>query len=91
MMINKLDDSGGLYVFRDGLRILPYGEPGNDFLKMEERRSKGITYYLFSHRRMYGYMEISKLNNPSLVDKSSREGFVENSAFKFLCCCDKLA
>ncbi|GBG07647.1 ATP-binding protein [Paenibacillus agaridevorans] len=83
MMMSKLIDSGGIYVFRDGLRILPYGEQGNDFLKIEERRSKGAGYYLFSHRRMYGYMEISKLKNPKLTDKSSREGFVENSAFDY--------
>ncbi|WP_168735959.1 ATP-binding protein [Cohnella fermenti] len=83
MMMKKLYDSGGIYVFRDGLRILPYGEAGNDFLKIEERRSRGAGYYLFSHRRMYGYMEISKLKNPKLIDKSSREGFVENSAFEY--------
>ncbi|UED69446.1 sensor histidine kinase [Brevibacillus sp. HD3.3A] len=83
MMKDKLLESGGIYVFRDGLRILPYGEPGNDFLRIEERRSKGAGYYLFSHRRMYGFMEISKTKNPDLVDKSSREGFVENNAYKY--------
>ncbi|WP_410512442.1 ATP-binding protein [Paenibacillus sp. BR2-3] len=82
MMREKLINSGGIYVFRDGLRILPYGEQGNDFLKIEERRSKGAGYYLFSHRRMYGFMEISKMNNPNLIDKSSREGFVENNYYK---------
>lgn len=83
MMRDKLSDSGGIYVFRDGLRILPYGEPGNDFLKIEERRSKGAGYYLFSHRRMYGFIEISKFNNRDLIDKSSREGFVENTFYKY--------
>lgn len=83
MMREKLSDSGGIYVFRDGLRILPYGEPGNDFLRIEERRSKGAGYYLFSHRRMYGFLEISKLKNKNLIDKSSREGFVENTFYKY--------
>ncbi|OOC58735.1 sensor histidine kinase [Paenibacillus ihbetae] len=85
MMTKKLEDSGGLFVFRDGLRILPYGEPGNDFLKIEERRSRGAGYYLFSHRRMYGYMEISKMENPQLIDKSSREGFIQNKAYDYFC------
>jgi len=79
----KLDEMGGIFVFRDGVRILPYGEPGNDFLEMEERRSRSASYYLFSHRRMYGYMEISKEKNPLLMDKSSREGFVENAAYNY--------
>jgi hypothetical protein len=83
LITDKLDNIGGIYVFRDGLRILPYGEPGNDFLNMEERRSKGTGYYLFSFRRMYGFMEISKANNPNLIDKSSREGFIENSYYNY--------
>ncbi|MEF2968619.1 ATP-binding protein [Paenibacillus sp. M1] len=82
-MTEKLKDIGGIYVYRDGLRILPYGEQGNDFLHMEERRTKRATTYLFSHRRMFGFMEISKISNPSLVDKSSREGFVENSSYNY--------
>ncbi|HYE11109.1 MAG TPA: ATP-binding protein, partial [Patescibacteria group bacterium] len=82
-MMEKLDQMGGIFVFRDGLRILPYGEPGNDFLNIEYRRSKGAGYYLFSHRRMFGFMEISKEKNPELIDKSSREGFIENKEFNF--------
>ncbi|MEY9096708.1 ATP-binding protein [Paenibacillus sp. RC84] len=82
-MKDKLGDIGGIYVYRDGLRILPYGEQGNDFLHMEERRTKRAATYLFSHRRMFGFMEISKISNPSLVDKSSREGFVENSSYNY--------
>lgn len=83
IMMDKLENMGGIFVFRDGLRILPYGEPGNDFLNMEERRSRGAAYYLFSHRRMYGYMEITKKKNPNLIDKSSREGFIENNYYNF--------
>ncbi|MGO4498583.1 ATP-binding protein [Paenibacillus sp. 2RAB27] len=82
-MRDKLEEIGGIYVYRDGLRILPYGEKGNDFLHMEERRSRRAATYLFSHRRMFGFMEISKISNPNLVDKSSREGFVENSSYNY--------
>ncbi|KPV60943.1 hypothetical protein QJ48_02410 [Paenibacillus sp. A3] len=82
-MNDKLNNIGGVYVYRDGLRILPYGETGNDFLNMEERRSLRARTYLFSHRRMFGFMEISKAENPNLVDKSSREGFVENATYNY--------
>ncbi|UKS26633.1 ATP-binding protein [Paenibacillus sp. HWE-109] len=83
MLKDKLDVVGGIYVFRDKLRILPYGEPGNDFLNMEERRSKSMRTYLFSFRRMYGYIEINKEFNPNLQDKSSREGFIENGYYEY--------
>ncbi|MCR8644717.1 ATP-binding protein [Paenibacillus sp. N1-5-1-14] len=80
-LAKKLDEIGGIYVFRDGLRILPYGEPDNDFLNVEKRRSLRAGTYLFSFRRMYGYIEIGKKTNPNLEDKSSREGFIENGYY----------
>lgn len=52
----------------------------NDFLGFEERRLRGAGYYFFSHRRMYGYLDISRKNNPNLIDKAGREGFINNIA-----------
>ncbi|WP_214772387.1 ATP-binding protein [Exiguobacterium sp. s39] len=79
----KLDEIGGIFVFRDGLRILPYGEPGNDFLELEAIRSKRASDFPFSFRRMFGYIEITKELNGKLLDKSSREGFIENQYYHY--------
>ena len=35
---NDLNEVCGVSVFRDGIRILPYGEKGNDWLKLDNRR-----------------------------------------------------
>lgn len=78
---DKLNLIGGLYIYRDGIRVLPYGEPDIDFLQFEERRSRGAGRYFFSHRRFFGYIAITKLKN-YLKDKSSREGFIENAAYR---------
>ncbi|MCY8893116.1 ATP-binding protein [Bacillus spizizenii] len=80
---DKLEEIGGIYVFRDGLRILPYGEPGNDFLEVEVTRSRRASNFPFSFRRMFGYIEISKVHNGKLLDKSSREGFIENQYYLY--------
>lgn len=82
-MTKKLETCGGVYVYRDDVRILPYGEKENDFLQIEERRSRGAGYYIFSHRRFFGRVDISSKNNPLLEDKSSREGLIENIQFYF--------
>lgn len=79
----KLDRIGGIYVYRDGLRVLPYGTPDFDFLEIELRRSLKAGRYLFSLRRMFGYIAISKEANPKLEDKSSREGLRENAQYEF--------
>lgn len=51
---NKLSRYGGMYIYRDGIRILPYGNYEHDFLEVEKRRNKGAGYYYFSYRKMAG-------------------------------------
>ena len=78
----KVTEYGGLYIYRDGFRVLPYGRVDADFLQLEERRSKRIGSYFFSYRRMFGYIELSRNINPQLKDKSSREGLINNAAYR---------
>ena len=81
---SKLNRFGGLYTYRDNFRVLPYGRSENDWLKFEERRSLSAGYYAFSHRRMFGYIEISREENSGLKDKAGREGFIVNQAYREL-------
>ena len=45
---------GGLYIYRDGIRVLPYGDTDYDWLDIELRRTKSARHYYFSHRKMFG-------------------------------------
>jgi len=81
-MGKKLDAYGGLYVYRDGVRVSPYGSPEQDFLKFEDRRSRRASYYFFSYRRMFGAISISTDANPALTDKAGREGLQQNRAYR---------
>ena len=78
----KVDAYGGIYIYRDGFRVLPYGRIDADFLGLEERRNKRIGSYFFSYRRMFGYLELSRTRNSLLKDKSSREGLINNAAYR---------
>jgi signal transduction histidine kinase len=78
----KLRRFGGLMIYRDNLRVLPYGRPEFDWLRLEERRSKGAGYYFFSYRRMFGFVTITHHDNPQLLDKSGREGLISNAAYR---------
>lgn len=71
---------GGLLIFRDNLRVLPYGRVDNDFFEIEARRTKRAGDFYFSNRRTFGYIGITHQNNKELKDKSGREGFIRNSA-----------
>lgn len=78
----KLDYIGGIYIYRDGVRILPYGDPVFDWLEIEKRRNKGAGYYFFSYRRMFGAVSLSRGSNSELVEKAGREGFQSNEAYR---------
>lgn len=82
-IIKRMKGAGGIGVYRDNVRVLPYGEPENDFLELEERRSRSAKYYLFSHRNMFGRIDITSSANPNLEDKSSREGLIENQYYYY--------
>lgn len=82
LMDSKTDEFGGLYIYRDGFRVLPYGRSDYDFLQFEERRMKRAGDYFFSHKKMFGYIAITREGNHSLTDKAGREGFVENKAYR---------
>lgn len=82
LMSRKLNRIGGLYVFRDGIRILPYGSSDVDYLNIEVRRTKNIGRYYFSYRRMFGCVDITGRENFALQEKAGREGFRENAAYR---------
>ena len=81
---DKLTSIGGVYVYRDRIRILPYGNSDVDWLDIEQRRSKHASYYVFAHRRMFGAVKLTRENNPLLKEKAGREGFQQDKAYRQL-------
>lgn len=78
----KLQRFGGIYVYRDGIRVLPYGDPEFDFLQFEERRSRQAGRAFFSYRRMFGAIELDGTENAELREKAGREGFRNDRAYR---------
>lgn len=76
----QADRFGGLALYRDGLRVQPYGRPENDFFGMEERRGKHAGREFWAHRRTFGAVSITRTGNPHLRDKAGREGIIDNQA-----------
>ena len=83
-MYDKLASIGGMYVFRDGIKILPYGNNDFDWLEIEKRRNLGAAYYYFSYRRMLGAVLLSNRKNGALVEKAGREGLQKNVPYQQL-------
>jgi signal transduction histidine kinase len=81
-IFTKTNRIGGVYIYRDGIRILPYGRGDYDFLEIERRRTKSANDWFFSYRRLFGAVEVSCHANPNLIEKAGREGFRENRAYR---------
>jgi signal transduction histidine kinase len=78
----KLGQFSGVYVYRDNLRVLPYGNNDFDWLDIEKRRTKSAGYYFFSYRNMFGAILLTREFNAELIEKAGREGFQENKAYR---------
>lgn len=78
-----LDRVAGINVYRDGFRVLPYGEPGNDWLNLDARRVNNPTLRL-SNNQILGFVLVSRDTNPELRDQTNREGLMRNEAYEDL-------
>lgn len=81
-MKRKLDRHGGMYIYRDGVRVQPYGDSDYDWLDVERRRTLSAAYYFYSYRRMFGAIQLTRAENGQLTEKAGREGFRENKAYR---------
>lgn len=78
-----LREWSGVSVYRDGFRVWPYGEPHDDWLRLDQRRVNNPVVRL-SNNQVVGFVEILRDANPDLVDQTNREGLIHNRAFEDL-------
>ena len=79
LLENYLDDTGGVRVYRDGIRVYNYGERGDDWLGLDLRRVNVPTRRI-SNNIILGAVHLSLKESSGLVEKTNREGFVENES-----------
>ena len=83
LLTSYLDENGGVRVYRDGIRVYNYGERGDDWLGLDLRRVN-IPTRKVSRNIILGAVHLSLKASTGLVEKTNREGFVENDV------CDRL-
>lgn len=91
---NWLENHGGIKIYRDNFLVRPYGDPeadAYDWLGIDARRAKNPAALSNSggnwhvrNKQSQGTLLISRLDNECILDKSSREGIIENDYFKLL-------
>lgn len=74
------NEQSGIRVYRNGFRVLPYGEPNDDWLELDESVRKRTFLQVHGNHNFFGFVEIDN-SNSNFVELSSREGFYHNEAY----------
>lgn len=78
-----LDRNGGVRIYRDGIRIYDYGELENDWLGLEKKRmyDPGVR---INKGLILAAVHLDREDSTDLIEKTNREGFIDNEAYKTL-------
>lgn len=77
-------ERGGIRIYRNGFRVLPYGEPSDDWLRLDADRPNDKKFVPYANQNFFGFVELIDKEGKLFEETSSREGLIENEAFKEL-------
>lgn len=79
---------GGIRVYRNGFRVLPYGEKGNDWLGLDESVTRRTILSPHQNSNFFGLVELKgDYLLTEFEETASREGLIENDAYNELVRC----
>ena len=71
-----------VYLYRDNIRVLPYGDADDDWLELDIIRGTEKASRILGNDQVTGYVLITQKDNPNLRDKTNREGLIEEGHAK---------
>lgn len=74
-------EKGGIRVYRNGFRVMPYGEREDDWLGLDESTRARAILPPHANNNFFGFVEIVDPEGTRFEETSSREGLLENQAF----------
>lgn len=74
---------GSVFIYKNGFRINPYGEPGQDFFGIDQRKAQGWKRFLGT-REIMGRISIRGENDQFVETTSRAHGFIQTPALEML-------
>ncbi len=74
----------GVRIYRDGFHVEPFGSQAADWLGIAERRAKRAGHAPVVPSRLFGFVEISRTEHPTLRDTTSREALIDTPSARAL-------
>jgi signal transduction histidine kinase len=79
-----LNINNGIKLYRDNYRIANLGDKDNDWLNLQQERTKGQQFFRFELGNVIGYIKISDFYQKNIKETSSRQGLKESPSSKSL-------
>lgn len=78
--------ASGVRLYRNGFRVLPYGESTDDWTGIDRRWSSesGYVNVPLNNKNLFGFVEITAPDGEIFEETASREGLIENNSFRQL-------
>ena len=77
-------EQGGIRLYRNGFRVLPYGEPDDDWLGLDASVRKRSFLPGHGNINFFGFIEVNNEVEEQFEELSSREGLIENKTLEEL-------
>ena len=74
----------GVWLYRDGFRVEPFGTPTADWLGVSAKKAKRAGHAHIVPSRLFGFVRISRREHPELRDTTSREALIDTETAKSL-------
>lgn len=78
-----LNSTYGVGIYRQQFRLRPYGDQSFDWLELDKKRVQNPSRKL-GHNQVVGFVFIQQENKSNLVEKSARDGLIENDYYRGL-------
>ncbi|MDY0315475.1 MAG: ATP-binding protein [Bacteroidales bacterium] len=80
----KAKTQGAIRLYRNGFRVLPYGEKDDDWLGLDASVRRRTILPVHGNHNFFGFIEVNNDYGEQFEETSSREGLLNNNAFQEL-------
>lgn len=77
----NLRSFGGIRLYRNGFRVLPYGERYDDWLRLDFVTRNRVILPPSSNNNFFGFVKITPSSIGEFEEVASREGLIENDSY----------
>ncbi|TVT32699.1 sensor histidine kinase [Marinobacter vinifirmus] len=84
IITENLREYGGIRLYRNGFRVLPYGEKYDDWLRLDFHTKARTILPPVANQNFFGFVDISSDSKGEFEEVASREGLLETDSFNQL-------